>query len=123
MAQTVRSLFAKRRVQWLSGLDESPKRFFRAFIRRYLEQDARGVEPCPMPILLSEIIRGPPPIRRALAAEMEPLLDEVTRRLGGERHRHEALNAVALSIGALTLSRAFEGTSLEGQFTRAATEG
>src|ERR1700687_4075354 len=116
-------MLSPRRKRWLAGLaSRSGEAFRRAFVRRYVEQDASRMneDACPMPALLSELTRAQVAPRRALESELSPLLDEVARRLGGEAWRDEALRTVALCIGTVALSRASQGSQLDGEFIRAA---
>jgi TetR/AcrR family transcriptional repressor of nem operon len=123
VTESLRAMLSARRKRWLAGLESrSGEAFRRAFVRRYVEQDASRMNEaaCPMPALLSELTRARVAPRRALESELSPLLDEVARRLGGEAWRDEALRTVALCIGTVALSRALKGTQLEGEFIRAA---
>ncbi len=123
VTESLRAMLSARRRRWLAGLEsQSGESFRRAFVRRYVEQDASRMNEnaCPMPALLSELTRARVAPRKALESELSPLLDEVARRLGGEARRDEALRTVALCIGTVALSRALKGTQLDGEFIRAA---
>jgi len=123
VTESLRAMLSARRRRWLAGLEsQSGDAFRRAFVRRYVEQDASRTneDACPMPALLSELTRAGVAPRRALESELSPLLDEVARRLGDQSLRDEALRTVALCIGTLALSRALKGTGLDRELIRAA---
>lgn len=123
--ETLRRTLAQRRRRWLEGLEDlRGDEFLRHFVRRYLSRIHRDSveEGCPLPSVLSEIARGEPELRRALAEEIEKLLDEVVPRLDGPGARQRALGALGTCFGALALSRATAGTPLSDECLLAARE-
>src|SRR5260370_719750 len=90
VTESLRAMLSARRRRWLAGLElQTGEAFRRAFVRRYVEQDASSMNEnaCPMPALLSELTRARVAPRKALGTELSPLMDEVARRLGGEPAR------------------------------------
>lgn len=70
---------------------------------------------CPLPATLGEIAREEAPVRETLERELEEIASEIAAHMeeaGVEDPRGEALAALALMVGGLSLSRALRDTPL-----------
>lgn len=78
---------------------------------------------CVMPSVLSDLTRGTPEAREALAEGLEGLVAEMAARVPGEdgvTARQRALATVAFLIGAMTVARATKGLPLSDEILEAA---
>ncbi|RYZ38290.1 MAG: TetR/AcrR family transcriptional regulator [Myxococcaceae bacterium] len=92
-------------------------------LERYLSRKHRdAVTPtCPLPSITADVARSGEPYRGALESELQQFVRSFAELLGPHaRHREKALVAVALMYGALSLSRAIQGTKLSDDFLEAA---
>lgn len=87
-------------------------------LARYLNTKHRDAPErgCPLPALAGDLAEDEGPLRDALAAQLEAHAAALATRAG----RDDALGALSLMVGALTLSRAVRGTPLSGAILRAA---
>jgi TetR/AcrR family transcriptional repressor of nem operon len=90
---------------------------------RYLSRKHRdnAEAGCPLPSITSEVSREGEPYREALEGELAGFIEDLSGLLGpGEESRQKALALLALMYGALSLSRAVQGTRLSDEFLEAA---
>lgn len=97
----------------------------RAMLQRYLSdghREAPAEAGCPIPTLVSELPRLDPAAREAFAEAAGGLIDRLADRLGPDHpHRREAsAAALALAVGALSLSRAMGDTARSREVLEAA---
>ena len=86
--------------------------------RRHRDEPESG---CLLPSVTPEVARRGEPLRSALVDELEVLVGSLSELLGGDAAaRREALGTLALMYGALSLSRAVQGTPLADEILRAA---
>jgi TetR/AcrR family transcriptional regulator, transcriptional repressor for nem operon len=72
--------------------------------RRHLENPGRG---CGIPTLQAEVSRASEEVRRTYTDELGKLLDQFSARLGGgKRGRGQAIVAMAIWVGAVSIARA-----------------
>jgi TetR/AcrR family transcriptional repressor of nem operon len=77
---------------------------------------------CPLPATLGEIAREEAPVREALEGELSAIVSEIAahlREAGVDDPRGEALAALSLMVGGLSLSRALKGTPLSDAVLKA----
>lgn len=123
LIEAISRMMTKRRALWFQGLEDlRGEAFLEHFIRRYLNRTHRDLvdDGCPVPALASEVSRSEPPVRKALAEEIDATIRQVAARLDGPGARQRAVAAVAVCMGALTLSRATEGHPLSDELLEAA---
>lgn len=78
---------------------------------------------CVLASLSQDVARGDDAVRAELSAVVEGLVREFARDLDGEDVQTRALQAVAMTVGALSLAKAADGTELADQISEAAIEG
>ena len=102
---------------------ESPRERVVSVLSRYLSRTHRdGPESgCMLPNLAPEVARAGEPYRSVLEQELGGFVTALADLLEGDPARREkAAGLIALSYGALSLSRAVAGTPLSDEFLRAA---
>ncbi|NTX01357.1 MULTISPECIES: TetR/AcrR family transcriptional regulator [unclassified Myxococcus] len=126
LEESVRVFFRNQQVRWFSGLEKlRGAEFLDLFVRRYLNPHIRdNMETgCIMPSVLSDLTRGTPEAREALAQGLETLAEELGAHVpGGEgvTDRQRALATVALLFGAMTLARVTKHLPLSDEILEAA---
>lgn len=73
---------------------------------------------CPLPATAGDLAEEDGALRQTLAQELERHLDALT----DPAHRPQALGALALMVGGLSLARATAGTDLSGEILEAAQQ-
>lgn len=73
---------------------------------------------CPLPAAAGDLAEEDGSLRQTLAQELERHLDA----LADPAHREQALGALALMVGGLSLARATAGTDLSGEILEAARQ-
>jgi TetR/AcrR family transcriptional repressor of nem operon len=92
-------------------------------LRVYLSRRHRDnpIEGCILPSVAPEIAREGEPYRGALEAKLSGFVSSLAGLLGGGKEsRERAIAVFALMYGALSLSRALQGTTLSDEFLQAA---
>jgi TetR/AcrR family transcriptional repressor of nem operon len=92
-------------------------------VRRYLSRAHRDhpEKGCILPNAAPEVAREGEPYRTALTEELDGFVTSLAAILGGEdADREKSLALIALMVGALSLSRAVNGTPLSNEFLEAA---
>lgn len=92
-------------------------------LERYLTREHRDNPSagCPLPSIAPEVAREGEPYRSALESELSESMRAFAALLGpGEKARRKALGVFAMMYGALSLSRALQGTRLSDEFLEAA---
>ncbi|MCP3165657.1 TetR/AcrR family transcriptional regulator [Myxococcus qinghaiensis] len=126
LAESVRAFFQQQQVRWFGGLEGlRGAEFLDPFVRRYLNPHIRdNMETgCVMPSVLSDLTRGTPEAREALAQGVETLATELATHVPGEgglTGRQRALATVALLFGAMTLARAAKHLPVSDEILEAA---
>lgn len=126
LAEAVRAFFQRNQPRWLDGLEElKGGEWLSHFVRRYLNRHIRdNMETgCVMPSVLSDLTRGTPEAREALAEGLEGLVAQMSERVpGGDgvTARQRALATVAFLIGSMTVARATKGLPLSDEILEAA---
>lgn len=126
LAESVRAYLQQQQVRWFGGLEAlRGAEFLGPFVRRYLNPHIRdNMETgCVMPSVLSDLTRGTPEARQALAQGVETLAAELATHVPGEEGvtgRQRALATVALLFGAMTLARATKHLPVSDEILEAA---
>ncbi|NMO21078.1 TetR/AcrR family transcriptional regulator [Pyxidicoccus fallax] len=126
LIESLRRIMSGRRIEWFQGIEDlRGTEWLSHVVRRYLSRAHRDGEIpiCPLPAVLSDVVRGEPPVKEALAEEMGRMVDAIAANLSGDARasaRERALAAYALCIGTLTLSKASQGTPLSDELLMAA---
>jgi TetR/AcrR family transcriptional repressor of nem operon len=126
LIESLSRLMGTRRVEWFQGLEDlRGAEWLSHVVRRYLSRAHRDAEvpACPLPAVLSDVVRGEPGVKETLAREMDLMVDAIAANLSGDARasaRERALAAFALCIGTLTLSKATGGTPLSDELLIAA---
>lgn len=106
-----------------SARGETTRERMMSVLQRYLSRHHRDHVDmsCLLPSIAQEVARQGEPYRGALEDQLSRYVDSLTGLLGGgAEQREHALGLVALMYGALSLSRAVNGTPLSDEFLRAA---
>ncbi|MFH1150860.1 MAG: TetR/AcrR family transcriptional regulator [Actinomycetota bacterium] len=125
VAETVTEAMCQARANLCAAAGDSRgAEWLRAAARSYLSRAHRDNPSlgCPLPATAGEIARADVPVRRALAAGIEEVAGEIAtheREAGRDESRAEALAALAMMVGGLTLARAIEGTPLSDELLKA----
>jgi TetR/AcrR family transcriptional repressor of nem operon len=126
LIESLSRLMGTRRVEWFQGLEDlRGAEWLSHVVRRYLSRAHRDAEvpACPLPAVLSDVVRGELGVKETLAREMDLMVDAIAANLSGDARasaRERALAAFALCIGTLTLSKATGGTPLSDELLIAA---
>ncbi|MBZ4416929.1 TetR/AcrR family transcriptional regulator [Myxococcus sp. RHSTA-1-4] len=126
LVESLERIMGKRRVEWFQGLEDlRGAEWMSHLVRRYLSRAHRDAEvpACPLPAVLSDVVRGEPPVKETLARELSLTVDAIAANLSGDGKasaRERALAAYALCIGTMTLSKATQGTPLSDELLTAA---
>lgn len=106
-----------------SAQGDSPRERGVNVIARYLSRGHRDapIDGCLLPSVVAEVAQAGEPYRSALERELAGFARSFASLLGGgPEARDEALSAIALMFGALSLSRAVAGTPLGDELLRVA---
>lgn len=120
--EALTSSFRKARDVLHAGLEgKSGSEWVSAVARRYLSRSHRDAPAhgCPLPATAGELARADQSVRDALAVEIDSYVSELEAKLleaGIDPPRGEALAALSLMVGGLTLARALRGTPLSDEF-------
>jgi TetR/AcrR family transcriptional repressor of nem operon len=121
VAEALQCALRESQAPLTAGLEESSgAEFIEAVSRRYLSRAHRDnpEHGCPIPATAAEVARSRGPVRGAFAAELDSLADQLAskyRQTGADLPREEAVAALALMVGGLTLARALAGTPLSDE--------
>jgi TetR/AcrR family transcriptional repressor of nem operon len=77
---------------------------------------------CPLPATTGELAAADAPVREVLAGEINAIVRDIQSHLaeaGLEAPRAEAIAALSMMVGGLTLARAMEGADLSDEFLKA----
>lgn len=124
--ESLSRIMFRRRDEWLQGLEDlRGAEWLSHIVRRYVNRAHRDAEvpACPLPAVLSDVVRGEAELREALAKGVEHMVEGIAANLPDDAQasaRERALAAYAMSIGALTLARATHGTALSDELLTAA---
>lgn len=126
LIESLERIMRSRRAEWFQGLEDlRGAEWMSHLVRRYLSRAHRDAEvpACPLPAVLSDVVRGEPPVKEALAGELERMVDAIAENLTGDARasaRERAMAAYALCIGTLALAKATQGTSLSDELLTSA---
>lgn len=104
--------------------DRSGAEFIEEVARRYLSRSHRDNPDggCPIPATAAEVARAEGPVRDSFAREVESIAKQFASKLdeaGADSSGDEALAAMSLMVGGLTLSRALAGTPMSDEVLKA----
>ncbi|HZI09644.1 MAG TPA: TetR/AcrR family transcriptional regulator [Myxococcus sp.] len=125
LTETLARVMGRRRVEWLQGLEDlKGPEWMSHLVRRYLSRSHRDAEvpACILPAAVSDVVRGEPALKQALAREVEKMAEAIAEHLPSDERasaRERALAAYALCIGTLSLARATQGTPLSDELLSA----
>lgn len=125
LIESLERLMGKRRGEWFQGIEDlRGTEWMSHLVRRYLSRAHRDAEvpACPVPAVLSDVVRGEPAVKEALARGIEHMVDGMAANLSGDARasaRERALAAYALCIGTLALSKATQGTPISDELLTA----
>ncbi|WP_224366911.1 TetR/AcrR family transcriptional regulator [Hyalangium versicolor] len=123
-AETIRTTASALWIRLMnSAKGKSARERVRSVIGPYLSRTHRDHPEagCLLPSAAPEVAREGEPYRSALSTELGQFVSSLEGVLGpGSGRREEAVGLVALMYGALSLSRAVDGTPLSDEFLRAA---
>ncbi|MCE9667620.1 TetR/AcrR family transcriptional regulator [Myxococcus stipitatus] len=126
LIESLQRIMGNQRIDWPKGLDDlKGAEWLHQLVRRYVSRAHRDadVPPCALPAVLSDVVRGEPELKAALARELDLTAEQFARKLSGDSRasaRERALATYALSIGTLTLAKATAGTKLSDELIQAA---
>lgn len=126
LVESLQRIMSRRRVEWLQGLEDlKGPEWMSHLVRRYVSRAHRDAEvpACPLPAVLSDVVRGEPALKQTLSRELELTVEAIAAHLPGDEKasaRERALAAYALCIGTLTLAKATAGTPLSDELLSAA---
>ena len=108
-----------------SARGEAPIERARDFVKQYLSRAHRdhAEAGCLLPTVAPEVAREGEPYRSALEAQLSGFVQSFSALLApgtSIEKRERALGLIALMYGALSLSRAVQGTALSDEFLKAA---
>lgn len=128
VVEALTSSFRKARDVLHAGLEgKSGSEWVSAVARRYLSRSHRDAPAhgCPLPATAGELARADQSVRNALAGELGSSVSELEQKLleaGVDSPRGEALAALSLMVGGMTLARALKGTPLSDEVLIACRE-
>ncbi len=104
--------------------DRSGTEWLRAVSRSYLSRAHRDNPSagCPLPAAAGELANASEQVRRAFASDVDTLVNDISvhaEEAGFQHPRGEALAALALMMGGMTLARALKGTPLSDEVLKA----
>lgn len=126
LIESLSRILGSRRTEWLQGLDDlRGAEWVSHFVRRYLTRAHRDAETpvCPLPAVMSDVVRGEAELKEALARELEVTVEAMVAHLPGDERasaRERALTTFALCVGSLSLARATAGTPVSDELLSAA---
>ncbi|MFP2933702.1 TetR/AcrR family transcriptional regulator [Pyxidicoccus sp. 3LG] len=126
LVESLHRIMSRRRGEWFQGLEDlRGAEWMNHLVRRYLSRAHRDAEvpACPLPAVLSDVVRGEAPVKEALSKELDDMVEAIAANLQGDARasaRERALAAYAMCIGTLALSKATEGTPLSDELLIAA---
>ncbi|HEX8705808.1 MAG TPA: TetR/AcrR family transcriptional regulator [Myxococcaceae bacterium] len=126
LTESLTRVMTQRRQEWLQGLEQlRGAEWLSQVVRRYLSRTHRDAEvpSCPLPAVLSDVVRGDPELKETLSREVELIVEAFAANLSGDARasaRERALAAYALCIGTLSLAKATAGTPLSDELLTAA---
>ncbi|MCP3162522.1 TetR/AcrR family transcriptional regulator [Myxococcus qinghaiensis] len=125
LIETLQRIMSRQRVDWPQGLEDlRGAEWLSHLVRRYLSRAHRDAEVpvCPLPAVLSDVVRGEAELKEALAHELNLTVETFARHLPSDERasaRERALATYALCVGALTLAKATAGTALSDELLKA----
>ena len=135
VAQSSRRIMARAAANWTKLVEASPDNPYAALLEHYLSPKHRD-DPgkgCAFAALGNDAARSGKVVRKAFAEGLAPLIDILAQSIPGKStpgksisgkskaaRRRKAVAAMATLVGALTLSRAVEGTPLSDEMLEAA---
>jgi TetR/AcrR family transcriptional repressor of nem operon len=126
LVESLTRIMSKNRGEWFQGLEDlRGAEWLSHVVRRYLSRAHRDAEVpvCPLPAVLSDVVRGESPLKETLSQQMDLMVQGIAENLSGDARasaRERALATYALCIGTLSLARATEGTPLSDELLTAA---
>ncbi|WP_233278004.1 TetR/AcrR family transcriptional regulator [Myxococcus stipitatus] len=126
LVESLRRIMSRQRVDWPQGLEDlRGEEWLSHMVRRYLSRTHRDAEvpACPLPAVLSDVVRGEAELKLALAKELDLTAENFAAHLPSDERasaRERALATYALCIGTLTLAKATAGTPLSDELLKAA---
>ncbi|MFP2958524.1 TetR/AcrR family transcriptional regulator [Myxococcus sp. 1LA] len=126
LIESLQRILRRQRVEWPQGLEDlRGAEWLSHLVRRYLSRAHRDAEvpACALPAVLSDVVRGEPELKAALAREVDLTVEDFARHLTGDARasaRERALATYALCIGTLTLAKATAGSPLSDELLKAA---
>jgi TetR/AcrR family transcriptional repressor of nem operon len=126
LIESLTRIMAKRREDWFQGLEDlRGAEWMSHLVRRYLSRAHRDadVPACPLPAVLSDVVRGEPALKETLSRELDRMVEAIGANLSGDARasaRERALASYALCIGTLSLAKATAGTALSDELLTAA---
>ncbi|XXF81093.1 TetR/AcrR family transcriptional regulator [Myxococcaceae bacterium GXIMD 01537] len=126
LVESLARIMSRRREEWFQGIEDlRGAEWLSHVVRRYLSRTHRDAEVpyCPLPAVLSDVVRGEPEVKETLAREVDLMVQGIAANLSGDERasaRERALAAYALCIGTMTLARAASGTPLSDELITAA---
>jgi TetR/AcrR family transcriptional repressor of nem operon len=120
VAQASQRAMARAAANWSNVVTAEPAEPFAALLEHYLsprhrDDPGRG---CAFAALGNDAARSGKVVRKAFAEGLEPLIDILAASIPGRSkavRRRKALAAMAALVGALTLARAVDGSSLSDE--------
>jgi TetR/AcrR family transcriptional regulator, transcriptional repressor for nem operon len=125
VAEALEAALRESHAPLTAGLeDKSGAEVIEAVSRRYLSRAHRDnpEHGCPIPATAAEVARAQGPARDAFAGEIDSLADQLESKYneaGVDSSREEALAALSLMVGGLTLARSLAGTPLSDEVLKA----
>jgi len=125
LVETLTRIMGRRREEWFQGLEDlRGAEWMSHLVRRYLSRAHRDAEvpACPLPAVLSDVVRGEPALKETLSREMNLMVEGIAANLSGYARasaRERALAAFALCIGTLSLAKATKETPLSDELLMA----
>lgn len=125
VAQASRRTMARAAANWAKLAGAAPEKPYVALLKHYLSPKHRDDpgQGCAFAALGNDAARSGKIVRDAFAEGLAPLLDILAQSIPGKSktaRRRKAVAAMATLVGALTLARAVEGTSLSNEMLEAA---
>jgi TetR/AcrR family transcriptional repressor of nem operon len=120
VAQASRRAMTRAAASWAKAVAAEPGHPFAALLKRYLSPQHRD-DPgrgCVFAALGNDAARSGKVVRKAFAEGLEPLIGILAQSIPGRSkaaRRRKAVAAMAALVGALTLARAVEDTSLSDE--------
>ncbi len=124
IAQASREAMARAAANWGGVVADAPEKPYAALLEHYLssrhrDDPGRG---CAFAALGADAARGGTAVRQAFREGLQPLIEILTNALPGfskTARRRKAIAAMAALVGALTLARAVEDSSLSDEILEA----